>query len=31
MLSCSDLSISYGPRKALDGFTISLAPARSAP
>lgn len=26
MLSCSNLSISYGPRKALDGFTISLAP-----
>ncbi len=26
MLSCLDLSISYGARKALDGFTISLAP-----
>lgn len=26
MLSCSNLSISYGPRKALDGFDIALAP-----
>jgi iron complex transport system ATP-binding protein len=25
MISCSNLSISYGPRKALDGFCISLA------
>ncbi len=31
MLSCLDLSISYGARKALDGFTISLRPARFGP